>query len=121
MARPRLTMDILEKKYEDITNSLNENKIFICQFEQGTCVFVDKSFNMIMYNPHNKGVTRAKINSEALFAMYNDVFISNPDYKFFAIETDGHGIKDVFASATDALMCLKNGKNYGGYRVRKLD
>lgn len=120
MTRPRLNMMILEKNYEDIQKCLDEDKIFICQFEQGTCVFVDKQFNFIMFNPHSEEATTTQINKEGLLHIFNNVFMADPDYKFFVIETDGHSINDIFVSTTEALMCLKNGENYGGYRVRKL-
>lgn len=120
MKRPRLNMFILEKNYEDIQKCLKDNKIFICQFEQGTCVFVDKEYNFIMYNPHSEQITRTQINKEGLLHIFNNVLMADPDYKFFEIETDGHSIDELFVGATEALMCLKSDSNFGDYRVRKL-
>ena len=119
MVRPRLNVLEVNKNYKDVLALLAENKVFVCQFEQGTCVFLDNKYNFIMFNPHNKEITSVKMNEKTFLDMYNNVFMSDPDYQFFGIETDGHSIKEVFVGVTEALMCLKTGNKFGEYRIKK--
>lgn len=120
--RPQLSMFSVDKNFNDVVKSLDEGKIFVCQFEQGTCVFVDKEFNLIMANPHTEETTSANlVNRDNFSKMFNEVFMLDPEYEFFTMETDGHSINELFVGATEALMCLKTGDKYGGYRLRKMN
>ena len=125
--RPKLNIIEIKNSYSDIIGYLNKNDSFACQFEDGVTVHIEKIgdyFDGIMVNPHNykkNGITTWRYKEPEFLQMYNEV-LKNNGYKFFAVEKgESLRIRTIFESVTEALMCLKTGKNYGDYRMRQLD
>ena len=120
--RPRLNMDILNNDYKEIIKSLKNDRLFVCQLEDGVLVMIEKQDNnlkSIMVNPHNykiKGVTTWVMDFDGLKSMYDEVF-NNNENKFYSIEKGRVKVEDLFISLVDALTCLKFGDG-NGYRLR---
>jgi hypothetical protein len=126
--RPRLNINLVQNNYSDITKHLDNNDMLACQFkEDGTTVYIEKLDNIydcIMVNPHNyktNGITAWQMKYDGLLKMYNELF-GSIEYELFAVQKGSLlRIREIFEGVTEALMCLKTGKNYGDYRMRKLD
>jgi hypothetical protein len=126
MSRPRLNMTILENNYKLISEYLNKNELLACQMDEGVTVFMELNngnIDCIMANPRYykiNGVTTWTMRFEELKKMYKEV-LGNNKYKVYAVDKQNHKMREVFESLLEALMCMKTGSNYGGYRMRKLD
>jgi len=126
--RPRLNLNFVENNYSDVTKHLNNNDMLVIQFkEDGVTVYIEKLDNIydcIMVNPHNykvNGVTAWQMKEDDLKLMYDKLF-NSIEYEIFAVEKGSLlRIRDIFEGMMDALMCLRDGKSYGGYRLRQLD
>lgn len=126
--RPRLNINFVENNYQDIIKRLNDNDMLAIQFkEDGVTVYIEKLDNIydcIMVNPHNykvNGITAWKMKDDELLKMYNELF-NSIEYEIFAVQKSSLlRIREIFEGVTEALMCLKTGSNYGGYRLRSLD
>jgi hypothetical protein len=126
--RPRLTINSVENNYSDLIKHLNDNDMLACQFkEDGVTVYIEKLdsiYDCIMVNPHNykiNGVTAWQMKNDDLLKMYNELF-SSIEYELFVVQKGSLiRIREIFEGVTEALMCLRTGKNYGDYRIRKLD
>jgi len=126
--RPRLNLNFVENNYSDVTKHLNNNDMLVIQFkEDGVTVYIEKLDNIydcIMVNPHNykvNGVTAWQMKEDDLHGMYDKLF-GSIEYEIFAIQKGSLlRIREIFEGAMDALMCLRDGKSYGGYRLRQLD
>jgi len=126
--RPRLNLNFVENNYSDIVKHLNNNDMLAIQFkEDGVTVYIEKLDNIydcIMVNPHNykvNGVTAWQMKDDDLLKMYDKLF-NSIEYEIFAVEKGSLlRIRDIFEGMMDALMCLRDGKSYGGYRLRELD
>ena len=126
MANPKLNTYVLKNNYEDIVNSLNRNQLFVCQLEDGVLVIIEKENNIlngIMINPRNykeNGFTSWGFDFNGLKNMYNEILSDNKN-NLYSVDVGKHRMIDVAPSLVDALTCLKNGSNYGGYRLRKFN
>jgi len=126
--RPRLNLNFVENNYSDIVKHLNNNDMLTIQFkEDGVTVYIEKLDNIydcIMVNPHNyksNGVTAWQMKEDDLLKMYDKLF-NGIEYEIFAVEKGSLlRIRDIFEGMMDALMCLRDGKSYGGYKLRQLD
>lgn len=126
MTRPRLNMNILGNDFNQIVDILNKNNLFACQLEDGVVVIVKKyrdNLDGIMINPKNyktKGFTSWTFDFDGLEEMYKKM-LSDKENNFYSVDIGEFAMRDVCFSLVDSLYCLKTGKNYGGYRIRKLN
>jgi len=126
--RPRLNLNFVKNNYSDVIKHLNDNDMLAIQFkEDEVTVYIEKLDNIydcIMVNPHNyksNGVTAWQMKDDDLLKMYNALF-GSIEYEIFAIQKGSLlRIREIFEGTMDALMCLRDGKSYGGYRLRQLD
>lgn len=126
--RPRLNLNFVENNYSDVVKHLNDNDMLAIQFkEDGVTVYIEKLDNIydcIMVNPHNyksRGVTAWQMKDDELKLMYDKLFDSI-EYEIFAIQKGNLlRIREIFEGTMDALMCLRDGKSYDGYRLRLMD
>jgi len=126
--RPRLNLNFVDNNYQDVTKHLNNNDMLAIQFkEDGVTVYIEKLDNIydcIMVNPNNyksNGVTAWQMKEDDLLKMYDKLF-NSIEYEIFAVEKGSLlRIRDIFEEMMDALMYLRDGKSYGGYRLRVLD
>ena len=124
--RPRLNINLVQNNYSDVIEHLNNNDMLAFQFkEDGVTVYIEKLddvYDCIMVNPHNykiNGITAWKMKESDLLKMYNELF-GSIEYEIFAVQKGSLlRIREIFEGVTEALMCLKTGKNYGDYRMRK--
>lgn len=126
--RPRLNINLVQNNYSDVIKHLNDNDMLAIQFKKdGVTVYIEKLNNVydcIMVNPHNyrvNGVVAWQMKQDNLMKMYNELF-NSIEYEIFVVQKGSLlRIREIFEGVTEALMCLKTGKNYGNYRLRSLD
>jgi hypothetical protein len=124
MSRPKLNVICLSRVNKDIIEQLDKNNIFVCQMEDNTTIFVEKfnkTLDCIMVNPYNykiKGFTNWQMDIIMFSKMLNEVLFEK-DNQLFAVESQGYKMREIFEGVIDALICLKTGENYNGYRIRE--
>lgn len=123
MERKKVRLDFIENKYSELIRVTKEGNVYICWFEDGTCILInnkgkDRAFKFIMYNPESYGVTRAEISEVELKMFYNKI-LKKIGKKHCVIEENGDDMIEQFPSLANALFALEKGV-YKQYRVRKL-
>ena len=126
--RPRLNINLVQNNYSDVIEHLNNNDMLAFQSkEDGVTVYIEKLddvYDCIMVDPCDykiNGITAWQMKEDDFVKMYNELFDSI-EYEAFAVQKGSMlRIREIFEGVTEALMCLKTGKNYGDYRMRKMD
>ncbi len=128
MARPRLNIITLESDYKTITSHLHKKELFVSQFEDGLLVMVELVngvLHAIMVNPKTYkqvGYKEWEMPFNVFYDMYENVLTDKEmGCIFFSVEKGNIEMKQIAEGLIEALTCLKTGKPYGNYRIRKED
>lgn len=126
MQRPKVRIDILNKNYESIVNTINIGNVFVAQNEDGYCILLNnkgnEGYKMITFSPNTDMVGRGIIPENKLQEICDNTIL-NPKFSFDFYEIEDreeYDIIEYYELIADALIAVKNNGHSKYYKVRKL-
>lgn len=123
MERKRVNMFVIENKYKDIIEAIEQGYVFAGRGSEGACIFINNKgkgnkLKCIMSNTISCTFTRFELDKNMFKKIYNDYLskLFNAQYK---IEDNKDDMIEQFYNLGNAIHAMETG-SYKNYKARKL-